>query len=114
MSAVHYMPMRSVDRYIFDAVLSGRKKVETRASGPKYQNIKKGDIIEFRCGKDKFQKTVGQLRKFKTIARLLKKYSLKNIAPWLSSVKELEKLVMGFPGYPERIKKHGLIAFELK
>lgn len=107
------LKFREVNRDIFEAIRSGRKKVETRAATDKYRLIKPGDKVVFICGKDKFEKAVRRAEVFKTISGLLKKYKVKQINPKLKSEKELREMYFSFPNYKEKIKKYGLIALEL-
>lgn len=104
---------RETDRDIFEAIRSGKKKVETRAAGEKYRKIKKGDTLMMVCGRDKFEKQVKNVKIFKTIAALLKKYKPDQINPAVKTEKELREMYYGFPNYREKIKKCGLTAMEL-
>jgi ASC-1-like (ASCH) protein len=106
--------VRESDRAIFEAVLNGKKKVETRAATSKFAKIKAGDSIILICGKDRLEKQVKKAKIFKTIPAMLKEYYFKDINPLIGSVKELEKMYSSFPGYEEKIKKCGLIALEIK
>ena len=49
---------RAIDKKNFEELRSGIKAVETRAASVKYQPIKKGDVLIFTCGKDRFSKTI--------------------------------------------------------
>ena len=104
---------RETNSDIFEAVRDGKKKVETRAATPKFTDIKIGDNIELICGKDKFVKSVKKVEIFKTVSELLKKNKVEEINPEIKSEKELEEMYLSFPDYEEKIKKYGLIAFEL-
>jgi ASC-1-like (ASCH) protein len=105
---------RRINKDIFDAIRSGKKKVETRAATVKYRDIQTGDKLAFVCGKERFEKTIKRATIFKTIPAMLRVYRVPDIAPNLSTVKELRDLYYGFPGYREKIKEYGLIALELK
>lgn len=105
---------RAVNQDIFDAIKTGKKKVETRAATEKYRRIVAGDKIILICGENKLEKRIRKAQIFKTIAVLLKKYSVKSINPAVESAEELRKLYYSFPGYREKLKKFGLIALELK
>jgi ASC-1-like (ASCH) protein len=109
----HTLRFRSTDKDIFDAILSGKKKVETRAATARYKGMNKGDKIVFVCGKNKFVKEIKKAQVFKSISSLLKKYKFKQINPSVKSEKELEAMYFSFPGYKEKIKKSGLVALEL-
>jgi ASC-1-like (ASCH) protein len=104
---------RAVDRAIFAYTASGVKSVETRAATAKYAPLKKGDICVLVCGKERSVKTVKRVRVFKSITALFKVYPLKKVMPWVKTVTEAEKVYHSFPGYKEKIKKVGLVAFEL-
>ncbi len=101
------------NRDIFESIRLGSKKVETRAATVKYKDIQKGDELVFVCGKEKFSKHVKKVAVFKSISAILKKYKPSQINPSLKTVKETEELYHSFPGYKEKIKTYGLIAFEL-
>jgi len=105
---------READRDIFEAIKDSRKTVETRAATERYYKIKVGDILVLSCGKNKFKKKIFKVRIFKTISGLLKRYKVRQINPYLKTLKELEEMYYRFPGYKEKIKKSGLIAMELK
>lgn len=104
---------REVNRDIFDAIRSGRKTIETRAATVRYQKIKKGDRVILVCGKDLFEKKVIDVAIFKSIDALLKKYKVRQINPNVKTEEDLRELYYSFPGYREKIKKHGLVAIEL-
>lgn len=110
----YILPIREVDREIFNLIKIGEKKIETRAGGPKYRNIQKGDIVVLKCGKDKLEKEVGEVYKFKNVKEMLKKYNPSDINPNIQSIKELTDMYNSFPGYAERLQKYGIIAFKLK
>jgi len=110
---IHTLRFRAVNRDIFEAIKKGKKKIETRAATKKYRNIKTGDRVRLVCGDNKFEKKIGEVKIFRTIAAMLRKYKVKEITPNLNSEKELRELYSGFPGYREKIKKFGLITIEL-
>jgi len=105
---------RAVDKKNFEELRKGIKAVETRASSVKYQPIEKGDVLIFTCGKDKFSKTITKKTHFKSIDAMLKKIPFKKIMPDLKSLEEVKKSYYSYPNYKEKIKKFGILAFELK
>ena len=109
----HTLLVRQIDRFIYDFIESGQKKIETRAASPRYENIKDSDIIVFKCGKDSFERIVKNVRKFKSIDQMLEVYNFKDINPLVKTVEELKMMYNSFPGYAEKIEKYGVIAFEL-
>ena len=94
-------------------IKSGRKKVETRAATRRYRNIKRGNLVIFICGKEKFEKTVKKAKIFKTIASMVRVYPPNTIMPGISSVRELREAYYSYPRYREKIKKFGLVVLEL-
>ena len=110
----HTVKFRAVNRDIFLDIKSGKKSVETRAATERYQNIKAGDIIVLVCGKERFQKKIKKARIFKSIRALIKTYPIKKIMPGMTTEKELREAYYGYPGYKEKIQKHGIVALELK
>ncbi|MDD2753483.1 MAG: hypothetical protein PHT44_02655 [Candidatus Portnoybacteria bacterium] len=105
---------RAENRDIFEVIKSGEKKIETRAATEKYRKIQTGDKVCLSCGRKKFIKQVVAARVFPTIAALLKKYRPSQINPAVKTETELRKMYYGFPSYRDKIKKYGLIAWELK
>lgn len=109
----HTLRFRSVNQDIFNAIISGKKKVETRAASEKYKAIAKGDVIVLVCGKKKVEKKVKFSKIYKSVNALLKTYRPEQINPTCSTVKETRDMYYSFPGYKEKIKKFGIIALEL-
>lgn len=109
----HNILIRDVDRPIFELIKSGQKKIETRAGG-KYEDVKEGDTLVFTCGDEKVEKLVKRVVRFTNLDELLKEYRVEEIHPGFTTKEELEGMYATFPGYEERIKEHGLIAFELE
>lgn len=107
------MRFRAVNKDTFEAIKSGRKKVETRAATKRYADIKVGDIIIFICGKNSFQRKVKKVQIFETITAMLRKYKMKDINPFAKTEKEFRETYYSYSGYREKIKKHGLVAMEL-
>ena len=106
--------IREADKEIFEAIRKGKKKVETRAATPEHLEIESGDTLVFSCGNKRAVKQVDNSAVFKSIKDLLKKYKVKDINPDLKTEKELKDMYMSFPGYAEKIKKYGLVAWELE
>lgn len=105
---------RTINHDIFAAIKDGSKSVETRAATAKYQGVKIGDTLILICGREKIKKEVKSVEFFKTIDALLKKYKPQTINPKLHSIKEAKEMWFSFPGYKEKIKKFGLVAWRLK
>lgn len=106
--------MRKVDKYVFDAVKSGEKTVETRAATDSFRRIEVGDILVFSCDGEKFEKEIKNIKIFRSVDEMVGKIDFKKVMPFISSVDEMKKVYDSFPGYRDKIKKLGLIAFELK
>jgi len=114
MNRSHVLRFRAVNRDIFLAIQRGKKKVETRAATTRYRNIKVGDRAVFVCGKSKFTRSVKNVRVFRTIRGLLRVYKPSAINPTCRTAKELATMYFSFPGYRAKLKKHGIISFELR
>lgn len=101
------------NRHIFNAIKDRKKTIETRAATVKYKNLKKGDVLELVCGSERFSRKIKRVRHFKTIVAMLKICSIQKINPFIVTKKELEERYRSFPGYAEKIKKFGLMTFEI-
>ncbi|MDP2647983.1 MAG: hypothetical protein Q8P35_01950 [Candidatus Yanofskybacteria bacterium] len=104
---------RVVDKGTFKDIKSGAKSIETRAGSLRYKNIKAGDTAVFVCGKDKFEKPIKKVKSFKTLDRLFSHYGIRKIMPGLT-IREAFKMYESYPGYRLKLKKFGIIAFELR
>lgn len=110
----HTLRFRAENKDIFNAVVTGKKKIETRAATERYNSISTGDVVVLVCGPKKIEKKVRLAKIYKTIGALLKKYSPRQINPMCATAKETRDMYYSFPGYKEKIKKFGIIALELK
>lgn len=106
--------IRAADYEIFQAIADGKKKFETRAATPRYQNVEVGDVITLVCGKEKIKKEVKKVERFGTIGALLKKYKPEEVNPFTHSAKEARDMWYGFPGYKEKIDRYGLVVWKLE
>lgn len=112
---VWVLRIRAVDSWVYFAIKREQKTVETRAPGTAKKNygaIEKNDVLFFICGKFRLKKKVKKVQKFKSIKAMLDKIPKKKIWPNLKNptLKEIENIYYGYPGYRERIKKNGIIA----
>lgn len=103
---------REVDRDKFEALVNGSKSIETRAATPKYRNVKVGDVLAFRCGKDQVSKTVKSVRLYKGVKDIDYTYDL--ILPGAKTTDDLLQMYKSFPGYSHKIEQFGLVAWELE
>lgn len=110
----HILKIRSTDKEIFEAINSGRKKVETRAATARNVKMQAGEEILFICGKQSLKKAIDKATKYKTIKAMLKDYKVKQIAPDLKTENELRDMYFAWPSYRDKIKQFGLVALELK
>ena len=97
----------------FEEIRRGLKTIETRAATARYLEIKKGDVLVMACGARRMAKTVKRARLFKTIGGLLKAIPVEKIMPSAHSAAEARVVYYRYPGYKEKIKKCGLVAFDL-
>lgn len=107
------LKFRAVNRNIFEAILNGKKKIETRAATAKFHDIKAGDTVVLICGNKKAKKKVKKVELLKSSAAVLKKYKPEDINPKIHTIKEVKTMWYSFPGYREKIKKHGFIVMHL-
>ncbi|HXK39727.1 MAG TPA: hypothetical protein VJ837_02765 [Candidatus Paceibacterota bacterium] len=110
---VYTMRFRAVNRDVFISIKRGKKKVETRAATPRYQEIAAGDTLRFVCGKEEFQKKVKSAQKFSSIRALLREYEPREINQKTKTESELRRMYASYPRYSEKLKKFGLLAFRL-
>ncbi|MBI4121246.1 MAG: hypothetical protein HY457_03255 [Parcubacteria group bacterium] len=108
------LKFRAINKDTFEAIRRGDKKIETRAATEKYRDIKPGDSITFICGKRRYKKVVKKVEVFKSIAAILKKYTPRAINPNTRTASEAREMGYSFPGYREKIRKHGLIVLRLE
>ncbi len=109
----HILRVAEINKDTFDYIKSGKKKIETRAGSIKYRKIKEGDIIVLCCGGKKLEKKVKKVSHFKSIDAILKRWKPNQINPATKTKAEAIKAWHSYPGYEEKIKKYGLIAFEI-
>ncbi len=110
----HTLRFAAKNKETWDFVKSGKKKIETRAGTVKYLRVQKGDVLIMSCGKNRLQKKVKNVKHFKTISALIKTYKPDIINPGTSTLKEMEAMYYSYPGYKEKIKAFGVLAFELE
>ncbi len=101
------------NKQIWQFIKEGKKTVETRAATVKYLPIRAKDILVLSCDGKKFEKEIKKVTHFKTVKAMLKKYHPQAINPLLSTYEETLKTYQSFPGYEEKIKQFGILAFEL-
>lgn len=104
---------RVVNKDIFFAIKKGRKKIETRAATERYRNIEAGDTLVFACGGINFKKKVKKIAYFSSVRALVKKYTPNEINPNAYSENELRRMYYAYPGYKEKMRKYGIVAWEL-
>lgn len=96
----------------FRLIQSGKKGIETRAGNDEYLKIRSGDVLELVCGEEICERKVNMVRHFSSLTKLLAIYQPEVIHPGITSRDELRELYLSFPGYPERLKKFGILVFE--
>ncbi len=108
----HVLRFRAVNLDTFFDIKRGIKTVETRAATPRYRKIKVGDMLVFVCGRERFKKKVTKVKLFKSITALFKFYPWKTVMTRGKTRAEAVAKYHSFPGYDEKIKEFGLVAFE--
>ncbi len=109
----HTLSIAEINRDTFYFIRSGKKKIETRACSPKYRKVKAGEILVLSCAGEKFERKIKKVFYFTSIKEILKKYTPNQINPAVHTEQEITQAWHSYPGYKEKIKKFGLIAFEL-
>jgi ASC-1-like (ASCH) protein len=113
MSTTYTLPFLEADRTTFEFIQHGIKKIETRAGSPEYLKIKEGDTLVFTCGEDSVTRTVKKVSHAESEEHLFFMFKTEQINPQALSYDELRQKYASFPGYPERIKEYGILAFHL-
>lgn len=103
--------LRAKDRELFEDIHAGRKRIETRAATPRYQQVQRGDTLVFVCGTRRIKKRITRVARFKSIAAMACALSFRAIMPSATSLTEVRKTYAAYPGYAEKIKKYGLVAW---
>ncbi len=111
---VHHLRFAAKNKETWSLIKSGKKKIETRAGTVKYQKVKAGDSVLLSCGTGSFKKKIVKVSHFKTFASLFKKYPPNTIHPGIGSAQNMIAQYHSFPNYEEKIKKSGILAFELE
>ena len=65
------------------------------------------------CGKQRVEKIVKRVRIFKSVDALVKAVPYRKINPSARSIAEVKKIYAGYPGYTEKLKKFGVIAWNI-
>lgn len=110
-----------VNDYPFQAIKSGKKKVETRTfveeyESPDYRKMKRGDLLTFENNETKEQLSAEILgvRHYKDVAALFDAEGQENCmsydAPREEAIESYNKLT----GYTKGIKEHGIYAIKIK
>ena len=96
-------------KYLFDLLKSGEKKVEVRAGGKGYETICVSDILLLTCISEKFPLTVQSVKKVEGFESLFDLIPFQEILPTASKEEDVIRLFESFPDYRERIKAHGFV-----
>lgn len=105
---------RAVDKKNFDEVKAGIKSIETRAGTIKYQPIEVDDTLTFICGQERCAKKIIKKFHWASIDSMVKEINFKKIMPSVESVEAMKRVYASYPDYEEKIKRYGLLGFELE
>lgn len=105
---------RAVDKAGFDAVRDGRKTIETRAATVRYQKVQPGDVLIFTCGDERIEKEVQVVAHHDSIEALFASVPLTQVFPDLQTSEQAQSIYYGYPGYREKIARHGILAWTLE
>lgn len=109
-----FLIFKEENKDIFEAILDGRKTIETRAMDPRYEGIAQCARVTFSCAGVSFERSVKSVTFFTSIEALLEVYKPEDINPKLHTGEEVRQMYMSFPGYEQRISENGLFAVELE
>lgn len=108
----HRLVFRAGDKS-FDAIVDGRKTVETRAATPKYRKVAVGDELVVRCGEDTITKVVKRVEIYLGVDELVAAVGLNNVMPLVENVEQAKQEWYSYPGYRDKIAQHGLVAWHI-
>ena len=103
----------SLKKEYFYQIARGEKKVELRLYDEKRKQIKKNDIIEFKCNKESFRIKVKDVKIYGTFLQGLKSCTLKKTLPGISTYDEGVEIYHSISNYKEKEKKYGVCAIIL-
>lgn len=110
----HRLVLRASDQEIFDQIKSGEKSIETRAATTRYAKIQAGDELEFVCGQDKVIKAILAVVRYDTVESIFQSADWSRVMPGVDSLDEAKRIYYSYPGYEDKIDRHGLIALYLQ
>ena len=79
----------------------------------KYHYLQPGDALLMLCGSDLVEKRIKKSLHFASVDQMLKQVDFKRILPSGRSVNDIQEIYSSFPGYKEKVRKFGLMAFEI-
>lgn len=106
--------IRRSDIEIFEAIASGKKKFETRASTERYGKVSVGDCLIFSCYGEKLERVVEEVVHYPNIDIMFAKLPFRAIIPTANNVREAKAVYESFPGYTEKINTFGIVAYKLR
>ena len=95
----------------FSQLNSCKKTVEWR-SGKSFEYYKIGDVITFINWNKQISKKIANIIKYSSLEEYIENEWLENILPWIKTKEDAVKIYEWIPGYKEKIKKYGIIAFK--
>lgn len=95
-------------------IRSGKKTVEGRVSDWRLNSARAGQHLKLECGKESVFVRIVEVLKFASFAEMLEKVGLEACLPGCSSIADGEKIYHGFPGYEDRARTNGVVAFRVE
>lgn len=95
----------------FSQLSSCKKTVEWR-SGKNFEYYKIGDVITFINWNKQISKKIANIIKYSSLEEYIENEWLENILPWIKTKEDAVRIYEWIPGYKEKIKKYGIIAFK--
>ena len=105
--------MVTVPKQQFDGVKSGKKTVEARIKGGKWEEVKVGHFINFRnrdSKDDTVVKKITKINKYKDFKELLSKEGADAVNPGITAEQALTEVYGKIYSDPEVITKNGTVA----
>lgn len=106
----------TVQKKYFDLIREGKKTVEGRVNQRKYQKIHVGDLVAFNSSEltdPSVLCVVKEKKIYLTFKEMLLTEGVENCLPGTLSLDEAISIYHAFPGYEEKSRHHGVVAFRL-
>jgi ASC-1-like (ASCH) protein/GNAT superfamily N-acetyltransferase len=110
-SLVDEPPSLRVQRRYLSMIESGQKKLEIRVGYDHIKRIRPGDLIQFVNGPDRVVRRVRHVRRYASLARMLKREDIDQVLPGLKPDEALQRLRTIYPPQKEQL---GIVVLDLR